>query len=345
MASLVNEALVELEAALLRDDISAYVVIPADYLATGRLTSYAIGGLFDTDGAELEKVAAQHGLKAYASFEEMLGDGDIRAVVVATPSDTHADLSVRAIEAGKHVFVEKPLAGTLDDARRILDAARRSRQVVQAGFCERFNVNYLEAKRSVRRGSLGRIRAMHTSRVAPYSMSNPAWELGVLDTAVHNIDLIVWLMGCAPASVLARAAQVYPDSAIPHSATILMSFADGAMAVDYIAWLKDEGHPLNQCARSRMLIQGELGFFETDLTDRPSSLLTREGLRKLDSVIIGAPEYAGCLKLQFEYFLRSIEEGAPVLAPVEDALVTERVVMAALEALRSGKEVRLDDVA
>jgi len=304
-----------------------------------------IAGLFDSNRAELEKVAAHHGLRTYASLEETLADNSVQAVVIATPSDTHADLTLRALDAGKHVFVEKPLAGTLTDAQRIVEAARTSRQVIQAGFCERFNVNYLEAKRAVCDGSLGRIRAIHSSRVAPYSMSNPAWELGVLDTAVHNLDLIVWLIGCMSAAVLARAVQVYAESSIPHSATILLSFADGAMGVDHIAWLKDRGHPLNQCARSRMLIQGELGIFETDLTDRPSSLLTQDGLRKLDSVIIGAPEYAGCLKLQFEYFLRSIEEGAPVRASVEDALATEKVVMAAARSLRSGKEIRLDDAA
>ncbi len=304
-----------------------------------------IAGLFDANRAELDKVAAQHGLRAYASLEETLSDASVQAVVVATPSGTHADITLKALSAGKHVFVEKPLAGTLEDARRIVDAARTSPQVAQVGFCERFNVNYLEAKRAVRNGSLGRIRAMHTSRVAPYTMSNPAWELGVLDTAVHNIDLTVWLMGAMPAAVLTRAVQVYPDSSIPHSATILMTFPDGAMAVDHIAWLKDQGHPLNQCARSRMMIHGEFGIFETDLTDRPSSLLTGDGLRKLDSVIIGAPEYAGCLKLQFEYFLRAIEEGAPVQSPVEGALATEKVVMAALRSLRSGREVRVEDEA
>ena len=302
-----------------------------------------ISGLYDTNRAELKRVAGRFALRAYGSLNEVLDDHNVEAVVIATPSDTHRELTCRALAAGKHVFVEKPLAGTLEDAAAIVDAARASDRVVQVGFCERFNVNYLEARRAVRDGRVGRIRAMHTSRVAPYDMSNPAWELGVLDTAVHNLDLILWLMGRSPASVLARGVQVYADSAVPHSATIVMTFEDGAMAVDHIAWMKDRGHPLNQCARSRMLIQGDAGIFEIDLTDRPSRLLDRDGYRKIDSVIIGAPEYAGCLKLQFEYFLRSVEEGAPVVAPVEDALATERVTMAALESLRSGREVRIAD--
>ncbi len=300
-----------------------------------------IAGLFDTNRQELERVAGRFNLRAYTSVEEMLKDPRAEAVVVATPSSSHREVACRALAAGKHVFVEKPLAGTLEDAEAIVEAARRSDRVVQVGFCERFNVNYLEARRALNEGKLGSIRAIQTSRVAPYDMSNPAWELGVLDTAVHNLDLILWLMGRLPVSVLARGVQVYADSDIPHSATILLRFEDGAMAVDHIAWLKDRGHPLNQCARSRMLIQGDAGIFDVDLTDRPSNLLHGGEFRKIDSVIIGAAEYAGCLKLQFEYFLRSVEEGAPVLAPVEDALATERVAMAALESLRSGAEVTL----
>jgi myo-inositol 2-dehydrogenase/D-chiro-inositol 1-dehydrogenase len=296
-----------------------------------------VAGVFDA-----RPPASDPGVQVYSSFDALLADRTADAVVIATPSDTHAALTERALAAGKHVFVEKPLAGTLDDAERITRAARaHPDQVVQVGFCERFNVNYLEARRAVRNGRLGSLRAVHSSRVAPYAASNPAWELGVLDTAVHNIDLILWLLREAPVSVLARGTQVYAESAIPHSVTTVLGFAGGAMAVDHVAWIEDGGFPLNQCARSRMLLQGSDGYFDIDLTDRPSAIRTRDGYRKIDSVIIGGHEYAGCLKLQFEYFLRSIEEGAPVLAPAEDALVTERVALAALESLRSGKEVRL----
>lgn len=272
----------------------------------------------------------------YESTEAAIGDSAVDAVVIATPTDSHAELAEQALAAGKHVFVEKPLAGTLADAERIVRAARaRPDLVVQAGFCERFNVNYMEAHRAVRAGKLGELRAIHTSRVAPYWASNPAWELGVLDTAVHNLDLILWLKQALPVAVHARGAQVYVDSAIPHSVTTTLTFADGSVAVDHIAWLKDEGYPLNQCARSRMLLQGSEGYFEIELTDRPAALRTAEGYRKIDSVILGE----GCLKRQFECFLRSVEEGAPVLAPAEDALITERVVIAAQESLRGGREV------
>ena len=111
------------------------------------------------------------------------------------------------------------------------------------------------------------------------------------------------------------------------------------MAVDHIAWVRDDVHPLHVCARSRMFIQGDEGVFNIDLTERPSSLLRKDKFQQIDTVILGGPEYPGCLKLQFEGFLNSIETGVPVLAPVEEALETERVAVAAQESLRTGREV------
>ena len=86
-------------------------------------------------------------------------------------------------------------------------------------------------------------------------------------------------------------------------------------------------------------------MFQIDLSSRPSSLLTSQKFSETDTVILGGPEYYGCLKLQFEYFLRSVEAGAPVMATVEEALLTERVALAALDSLRSGTEIELDKIA
>jgi predicted dehydrogenase len=300
-----------------------------------------ITGLFDVRPEVAAQQSSRSGIPAYTTLAALLADPVAQAVVIATPTDSHREIVVAALAAGKHVFVEKPLAGTLEDARAIAEAARRSDRCVQVGFCERFNPQYLEARRAVREGRLGEIRAVHTSRIAPYADSDPQWELGVLDTAVHNLDLILWLVGRAPRSVACHGVRVYADSAIPHSVTTLVRFEGEALASDHIAWVKESAHPLGHCARSRMTLIGDEGVFDIDLAGRPASLLTAASYRLCDTVIIGGPGYYGCLKLQFEGFLRSIEEGAPVLAPVEDALLVERVALAARDALQSGAEVRL----
>ncbi len=299
-------------------------------------------GLFDRNHRDLERLSTGLGIRVYATSDEVFADPEVNAVVIATPSGSHREFAVRALGEGKHVFVEKPLAGTLADAAAIVAAKKQTDRVVQVGFCERFNVNYMEARRAVVEGRLGRIRAIQSSRTAPYAFSDPSWDLGVLDTAVHNFDLILWLMGQRPRSALARGSQIYPDSGIPHTVTTLLTFPDGAIATDQVSWIKDDLHPLHQCARSRMVVQGDGGVFEIDLGSRPSSQLSPQGFRAMDTVILGHPEYYGCLKLQFEFFLNSIESGAPVLAPVEDAFEVERVALAALDSLRSGREVELD---
>src|SRR6266567_8500766 len=96
-----------------------------------------VAGVFDTNPTALARAASCAGVRAYASPEELLSDDHAQAIVVATPSSSHREWCMRALAAGKHVFVEKPLAGTLEDARAIVEAARGSGKVVQVGFCER----------------------------------------------------------------------------------------------------------------------------------------------------------------------------------------------------------------
>jgi predicted dehydrogenase len=301
-----------------------------------------IAGLYDKQSERVRTLADSCGVRVYGSEHDLFSDPSIDAVVIATPSDSHRELTERALRRGKHVFVEKPLAGTIEDALAIVEATEwHPRQVVQVGFCERFNPQFMEAKRAARNGSLGRLRCIHSSRIAPYAMGSTAWELGALDTAVHNLDLIMWLFEDAPSRVLARGVRLYPESEMLHSITILLEFASGALVTDTITWLSEAAHPLSYCARARMEIFGETGSFEIDLSTRPAALLTATEFREIDTVILGGEGYYGCLKLQFEAFLRSIEEGAPVLAPVKDACLAERVVLAAHHSLRTGDFVEV----
>jgi predicted dehydrogenase len=126
-----------------------------------------------------------------------------------------------------------------------------------------------------------------------------------------------------------------------HSVTIVIRFAGGALATDHVAWMREDAHPLGQCARSRMVLMGDKGAFEIDLNARPAALLTEKHHRMCDTVILGGRSYYGCLKLQFEGFLRSIENGEPVLAPVDEALNAQRLVAAAAESLAKDAVVTL----
>jgi len=301
-----------------------------------------VTGIFDTHSQQLEQVSRELSVRPYSSWQNLLEDPELDAVVIATPAASHRKLCSSALAAGKHVFLEKPLANTLEDSIAILEAQDSAKQqVLQIGFCERFNVAYLEAKRAVDEGRLGAILAMQTSRWAPYQYSDPSWELGVYDTAAHNIDLILWLKGKRPRSVLARGTRVYEDTDIPHFCTTVIAFDDGSIAVDTIAWVRKERHPLSECSESAMFIQGNLGSFRVDHSSRPASFLNDQRFRAMDTVILGGPEYYGCLKLQLDHFLGAIGEELPPRATAREAFEAEKVVLAAVESLKTGQEVAL----
>jgi len=188
-------------------------------------------------------------------------------------------------------------------------------------------------------GRLGELRAIQSSRFAPYHLSDPTWELGILDTAAHNLDLILWLTGKFPTKVLARGSNVYDNEATPHACVTLLSFEDGMMAVDYLAWVNEKAHPLSQCARSEMFIQGRLGAFRVDHSWRPSWIMDAKEFRFVDCVVLGGPEYYGCLKRQFDHFLRAIAGEVAPAVTAKEALRAERVVLAAQLSLKTGQEI------
>ncbi len=248
-----------------------------------------VTGIFDASLQTLEQVSREFSVQPYAFWQNLLEEPGLDAVVIATPATSHRSLCHSALAAGKHVFVEKPLANTLEDSIVIVEASANALgQVVQVGFCERFNAAYLEAKRAVAQGRLGAVRAIQASRVAPYQYSDLTWELGVYDTASHNIDLILWLKGALPSSVLARGTQVYEETSIKHVSTTLLTFGDGSLAVDTIAWCQKDHHPLSDCSESQMFIRGSLDAFRVDQTSRPGWVMNGQQLKALDTVILGA---------------------------------------------------------
>ncbi len=298
-------------------------------------------GIFDIDRQRSATISERFHVRQYGSYNELLADETSQAVILATPASLRRDGLQAAIAAGKHVFIEKPIADTLEDAEAIVAMTKGCKSVIQVGFCERFNAQYLEAHNAV--SQLGRIRAVQTSRLSPIALGNVKWGLGVLDTAVHNFDLILWLTGDRPLGVSCYGVRVYPEIEIPTSVTTIVRFESGMIATDTMSWAKVDAHPMKICSRSRMSLQGERGIFEVDLNTRPCSLLTNESYDLPDTVLLGGPNYFGCLKLQLDAFLRAIETNGPSPVSVQDGLRAERVAIAAWESLREGREVLISE--
>jgi len=172
--------------------------------ALARVPEIDVVAIADVDAARAHAVAAEWSVPhAYGDAEELLAHAGVDAVAICTPPRAHAVLAVAALEAGKAVLVEKPLALSLDDADRIVDAARAAGTVAAVGFNLRGHRLVRRARALVRRGELGAVAAVRTVFSDPLLARPdlPAWRTspadgggGFFDRLVHHFDLWRFLL-------------------------------------------------------------------------------------------------------------------------------------------------------
>ena len=184
-------------------------VIGAGYLGRFHAQKYAalpevdLVAVVDTDVTTRERVAREVGCEPVADFRELLGKVD--AVSVVTPTPLHHRVSMEFLEAGAHVLVEKPITSTMEEARELVAAATRCRKVLQVGHLERFNPAILAVE-----GLLHRPRFVESNRLAPFKPRGTDVSV-VLDLMIHDIDLILNIVGSPVASIDAVGASVFTD--------------------------------------------------------------------------------------------------------------------------------------
>lgn len=196
----------------------------------------------DRDAARASEFAAEYGGDAVTSLNEALVRKDVDAVAICTPSGVHAEQAVPALEAGKHVVIEKPVDVSLEAARRIADAERRSDRTVTVISQHRFDVSSRFVHDAVRRGLLGRL----TSAVAtvPWWRSQDYYSFGnwrgtrrldgggaLMNQGIHTIDLLVWMLG-RPVEVFAWTDRLaHPDIEVEDTLVATVRFENGSLGV------------------------------------------------------------------------------------------------------------------
>ncbi|MCI8554528.1 MAG: Gfo/Idh/MocA family oxidoreductase, partial [Clostridiales bacterium] len=152
-----------------------------------------------------EKAAADYGVtgaRVYTDYHELLKEDDIDVVHVCTPNRSHCEITVAALEAGKHVMCEKPMAKTAADAKRMLDAAKKSGKKLTIGYQNRFRTECQLLKRAVDRGDLGEVyfakaHALRRRAVPTWGVFLNEYEQGggpLIDIGTHSLDLTLWMM-------------------------------------------------------------------------------------------------------------------------------------------------------
>lgn len=156
-----------------------------------------------------ERLAMQYGGISFTNYEDLLAHADVDAVSVCTANSTHADVTMKALRAGKHVLCEKPMATQLADARQMVRAAERAGRLLMVGHNQRLTAAHRKAKELLRSGEMGRVLTFRTTfghggpetwsadkGAGTWFFKKSAASLGALgDLGVHKADLIRWLIG------------------------------------------------------------------------------------------------------------------------------------------------------
>jgi len=163
-----------------------------------------VGGVWDLHGERAAACAARHGATAESTLDALLARPDIDAVAVAVPNAAHAECAIRALEKGKHVLLEKPMAMSLDECDRIIDVAARANRVLQLGFVCRGSPAAHAAKALIDAGRLGTIYhakcSIYRRRGIPglggwFTTKAQSGGGPLIDLGVHVLDLTRWLCG------------------------------------------------------------------------------------------------------------------------------------------------------
>ncbi len=181
---------------------------------------YRLSGFFDINPETVRQVSEAHGLRAYNSFDELLDDVDV--VDIVTPTTTHFELAKKAIEKGKHVFIEKPVTETPDEAKALVALARERGIVAQVGHVERFNPAMLAVSSVPLKPMF--VEAHRLASFNPRGTDVPV----VLDLMIHDIDIILHLAKSPVKSISASGVAVVSNS--PDIANARIEFESGCVA-------------------------------------------------------------------------------------------------------------------
>jgi len=290
----------------------------------------------DLDTAELVAVSdlneqsacslgERYGADHYGNVGALLKRNDVEMVSICTPTVTHADIALAAMEAGKHVLVEKPMTSTVAEAESLIAAAEKAGVKLTVGFVERFNPGVIEALRLVREGKIGDIILARAHRVSRYPLRIS--DVGVVkDLAIHDADIVRQLFGEEPETVYATAGNLVHS--FEDYANIVLRFPGNRSAFIETNWLTP--HKIR-----RLILTGSEGLITVEFITQEVTVEDDEG-RYQPYLEPREP-----LTLELESFVEAILEDKPPAVSGEDGLRALRICEAALESARIGMPVRL----
>lgn len=296
----------------------------------------------DIDNEILTDISKRYNTEGLNDYHDILDREDLDAVSICTPTSMHFEISNAFIEAGKHVLVEKPICGNINDAKILVENAKKNNVILATGFIERHNPVVGLTKSLIGKRQFGDVISISSRRVS--SFPGRIKDVGViLDLGIHDLDVIRYLLDSKVRSVYALAGKTSETEFEDH-ANILLEFENHVLAFIEVNWLT----PMKV---RKVSLTCSKNFVEMDYINQ-SLQISSSTIRKVDTGnLYRIPqEYAERkieiermepLKNELNNFLQAIDTGKGLLVSGEESIMTLEIAHAAMLSAKEGRKVSI----
>jgi glucose-fructose oxidoreductase len=301
------------------------------------------------DPAKAAKVAADHKLPArsvysYRDFDRIRDNPDVDIVYVCLPNAMHAEFTIRAAQAGKHVLCEKPMAISVAECEAMIAACRKADRQLMIGYRCHFEPYNLEAMRLARSGSAGKIRYVRSEHGFVFGDPN-AWRLkralsgggSLMDMGIYSLQAARYMTGEEPIAVTARESTDRRDPRFREVEDMIdwtLEFPSGALGSCQSMYSANQNH---------ILLMGDKGRIELEPATGYSGQQLWVGKNGRDTVVTPPPgpgktQFAG----QLDHMAQCAANGRTPIVSGEEGLRDMRIIEAIYRSAREGRTIRLD---
>ncbi|HEY5408966.1 MAG TPA: inositol 2-dehydrogenase [Ginsengibacter sp.] len=278
--------------------------------------------------------------------DEVIALPDVHAILICTPTSSHADLIEKGIQNGKHIFCEKPMDLSLERTASLSEMAEDAGIKLMLGFNRRFDPDFMQAYKSVRSGVIGNVQIVKiTSRdpgLPPIDYIKNSGGL-FMDMAIHDFDMARYIMGKEVVEVFAKGLNVV-DKAVGEAGDIdtaltTLIFEDGTYAII------DNSRKATYGYDQRLEIFGDGGMIkvENNLHNR-NVIYNEKGIHHALPLDFFMDRYANSYLTEMELFIGALKNNTPMPAGGSDGLKATQIAYAAKQSMESGLPVKLEDV-
>lgn len=314
-----------------------------NHITSARLKTIADPFMNEETEASLRALGVSDCTKDY---KKILNDPEIDAVLICSSTNTHADISLEAIAAGKHVFCEKPVSQDIAKIRQVMEKLKGTKLKYQVGFNRRFDHNFEAVRAAVANGDVGDVHIVRiTSRdPAPPPPEYAAVSGGMfLDMTIHDFDMVRYLTASDVVEVFANGA-VLVDPLIGKAgdidtAIISLKMANGALAVI------DNSRKAAYGYDQRAEVFGSKGQASVSNDTNSSLILSSEtGIHAEKPLYFFLERYMASFTKEVRMFVQAIEQDCPVPVDINDGLQPVLIAAAALRSLKEHRPVLLSEI-